>query len=154
MRQILNSETKKGESQKGGESKRSKKGEVKKIEVDDEVAEAIRMFDMEDTTYEVFDHEVMINMTKQEKYYNPDPHYFESCQTHINWLMRGILLNWMTEVCVDLMFKRDTYYLSVNYLDRYLSKSTDVEKWQLQLVGTAALYIAQKMDELEPQKVY
>ena len=92
-------------------------------------------------------------MTKQEELFSPNPHYFSQCQTHLNWLMRAILLNWLTEVCVDLMFKRDTYYLCINYIDRYLSVKHDVEKWQLQLVGTSALYIAQKMDELVPSKV-
>ena len=40
--------------------------------------------------------------------------------------MRGILLNWLTEVSADFNFKRDTYYLSINYIDRYLSKKPGV----------------------------
>jgi hypothetical protein len=40
--------------------------------------------------------------------------------------MRGILLNWLTEVSADFNFKRDTYYLAINYIDRYLSKEPGV----------------------------
>jgi len=85
-------------------------------------------------------------MKEKEKLYYPNPHYFERHQKHINWLMRGILLNWLTQVCVDLMMNRDTYYIAVNYIDRYLSKNHHIKKLDLQLIGTTALYIAQKME--------
>lgn len=70
------------------------------------------------------DSEVIVLMIKTEKNYAPDAHYFNHQQPNLNWLMRGILMNWLTEVCVDFMFKRDTYYLAVNYIDRYLSKKS------------------------------
>ena len=36
--------------------------------------------------------------------------------------MRKILVNWLQEVNTEFQFKRETMYLAVNYLDRYLSK--------------------------------
>ncbi len=45
--------------------------------------------------------------------------------------MRGIVLSWLMEICVDLMMNRDTYYIAVNYIDRYLSKNHHVKKLEL-----------------------
>ena len=70
-------------------------------------------------------------MTKAQKVYQPDPHYFQLYQPELNYRMRAILLNWLTGVCVDLTFKRDTYYLCINYIDRYLTKKHNIEKYQL-----------------------
>jgi len=36
--------------------------------------------------------------------------------------MRLILINWLMEVSTEFMFKRDTFYCAVNYIDRYMSK--------------------------------
>lgn len=41
---------------------------------------------------------------------------------------------------------RETFYMGVDYLDRYLSRTTGVKKSQLQLVGITALFIAAKME--------
>lgn len=49
--------------------------------------------------------------------------------------MRSILLDWITEVCEVYHMHRETYYLAVDYLDRYLSVQTGVVKSQLQLIG-------------------
>lgn len=35
--------------------------------------------------------------------------------------MRAILLDWMMEVCTEFKMKRETYYLAVCYVDKYLS---------------------------------
>ncbi len=35
--------------------------------------------------------------------------------------MREILIDWMIEVCEEFMLKRETLYLSVNYIDRYIT---------------------------------
>jgi len=89
--------------------------------------EELANFDQEENIQ--IDSDLIILMIKAEKYYAPDAHYFNNQQPHLNWLMRGILLNWLTEVCFDFMFKRDTYYLAINYIDRYLSKTQGIKKW-------------------------
>lgn len=35
--------------------------------------------------------------------------------------MREILVDWLTEVSEEFMLKRDTLYISVNFIDRYLT---------------------------------
>lgn len=37
--------------------------------------------------------------------------------------MREILIDWMTEVCEEFMLKRETLYISVNYIDRYIQEA-------------------------------
>ena len=36
--------------------------------------------------------------------------------------MRAILMDWMQQVCMEHMFKRETYHLACYYVDRYLIK--------------------------------
>ena len=42
--------------------------------------------------------------------------------------MRIILLDWMMEVCMELMIKRETLYMAVYYVDRYLSMVNNIPK--------------------------
>ena len=79
--------------------------------------------------------------------------YFLLKQVHINKMMRAILIDWMMEVCTEYQLKRETFFLSVNYVDRYLSKILNVPKQELQLVGVTSLYIASKMEEIYPPKI-
>lgn len=53
--------------------------------------------------------------------------------------MRAILLDWIIEVCEVYKMHRETYYLAMDYLDRYLSLQTGVVKSQLQLIGIYSL---------------
>jgi len=46
-------------------------------------------------------------------------------------MMRCILLDWMMEVCMELSMKRDTLYVAVNYVDRYLTMTSDLSKSKL-----------------------
>lgn len=41
---------------------------------------------------------------------------------------------------------RETYYLALDFVDRYLSIKHDIAKQRLQLVGTTALFIAAKTE--------
>jgi len=60
--------------------------------------------------------------------------------------MRSILLDWMMEVSMEYFLKRETYYLSINFLDRYLSIKKNIQKIELQLIGVTCLYIAAKIE--------
>lgn len=62
-------------------------------------------------------------------------------QTDINHSMRTILVDWLVEVAEEYKLDTETLYLSVSYLDRFLSQMS-VKRAKLQLVGTAAMYIA------------
>ena len=67
--------------------------------------------------------------------------------------MRSILLDWLSEVCEVYRLSRDTYYLCIDFIDRYLSFQSDVPKQQLQLLGITCLFIAAKIEEIYPPKM-
>jgi len=41
---------------------------------------------------------------------------------------------------------RETLYMCVDYVDRFLSRTSGIKKTQLQLIGITALFIAAKME--------
>uniref|UniRef100_A0A1A9X494 Uncharacterized protein n=1 Tax=Glossina brevipalpis TaxID=37001 RepID=A0A1A9X494_9MUSC len=67
--------------------------------------------------------------------------------------MRAILLDWLIEVCEVYKLHRETYYLAVDYLDRYLSTQKNVQKTHLQLIGITCLFVAAKVEEIYPPKI-
>lgn len=67
--------------------------------------------------------------------------------------MRAILLDWIMEVCEVYRLRRTTYYLAVDYIDRYLTLRPAVPKTQLQLLGVSCLFIAAKLEEIYPPKL-
>ena len=76
----------------------------------------------------------------------PNPNYMDK-QTHLDWRMRGILVDWMIEVHAKFRLLPETLFLAVNIADRFLSlRIVDIDK--LQLVGTTAMFIAAKFEEV------
>lgn len=68
--------------------------------------------------------------------------------------MRAILLDWLIEVCEVYKLHRETYYLAMDYIDRFLSLHNEpVPKNQLQLIGITCLFIASKVEEIYPPKI-
>lgn len=67
--------------------------------------------------------------------------------------MRAILLDWLIEVCEVYKLHRETYYLALDYLDRYLSTNISISKTYLQLIGITCLFIAAKVEEIYPPKL-
>jgi len=49
---------------------------------------------------------------------------------------------------VSEVFKlhRETLYMCIDYVDRFLSRTTGIKKSQLQLIGITALFVAAKME--------
>lgn len=68
--------------------------------------------------------------------------------------MRAILLDWLVEVCEVYRLHRETFYLAVDFLDRYLSVTTDMPKDRLQLIGVSCLFIGAKIEEIYPPKLH
>lgn len=62
-------------------------------------------------------------------------------QPDINDSMRSILVDWLVEVSEEYRLQSETLLLAVNYIDRFLSFMS-VVRAKLQLVGTAAMFIA------------
>lgn len=71
---------------------------------------------------------------------------YMTCQPEINEKMRGILLEWIAELHYKFKMFPETFYTVTMIIDKYLSKKS-VKKENLQLVGTAALFIAAKYEE-------
>lgn len=53
--------------------------------------------------------------------------------------MRSVLLDWLIEVCEVYRLHRETYYLAMDFLDRYLALTKNLPKTQLQLIGKPSL---------------
>ncbi|XP_020802019.1 G2/mitotic-specific cyclin-A isoform X2 [Drosophila serrata] len=98
-----------------------------------------------------YQRDILINFRESEKKHRPKPHYMRR-QNDINHNMRSILIDWLVEVSEEYKLDTETLYLSVSYLDRFLSLMM-VMRAKLQLVGTAALYIASKYEEIYPPEV-
>lgn len=67
--------------------------------------------------------------------------------------MRAILLDWLIEVCEVYKLHRETYYLAVDYIDRFLSRKKEQKKTHLQLLGITSLFVAAKVEEIYPPKI-
>uniref|UniRef100_A0A8C5LI41 Cyclin A1 n=1 Tax=Leptobrachium leishanense TaxID=445787 RepID=A0A8C5LI41_9ANUR len=70
-------------------------------------------------------------------------------QPDITPAMRTILVDWLVEVSEEYKLCCETIYLAINYLDRFLS-CMSVLRGKLQLVGTAAIMLASKYEEIYP----
>jgi len=68
--------------------------------------------------------------------------------------MRAILVDWLVEVHLEYGMKRETLFLAVSILDRYMcSTASPIPRERLQLCGITALLIAAKFEEIEPLDV-
>ena len=114
---------------------------VKSLTVEEEVKKWAKESNLNDISQEIYE-----NMLVNECISYPDAHYFDTKQTEINWIMRAVLIDWMIEVSEEFSLKRCTLQLAVSYVDRYLSLVANLQKSQLQLVGTTALFIAMKFE--------
>lgn len=68
-------------------------------------------------------------------------------QYDINEKMRSILIDWLIEVHDKFDLMKETLFLTVNLIDRFLSKQTVVRK-KLQLVGLVSMLLACKYEEV------
>ncbi|XP_011175503.1 cyclin-A2 [Solenopsis invicta] len=86
-----------------------------------------------------------------ESLHRPKPGYMKK-QPDITYSMRSILIDWLVEVAEEYRLQDETLYLSISYIDRFLSYMSVVRS-KLQLVGTAAMFIAAKYEEIYPPDV-
>eukprot|EP00026_Physarum_polycephalum_P007631 Phypoly_transcript_07696.p1 GENE.Phypoly_transcript_07696~~Phypoly_transcript_07696.p1 ORF type:complete len:434 (+),score=64.44 Phypoly_transcript_07696:88-1302(+) len=101
----------------------------------------------EDITYFGFDLRKHARMLRRrEAAYQPKPNYMK-WQPHVIPKMRMILLHWLSEVCEEFGYHRDTWNVAVNCVDRFLSCVPQIDRKKLQLIGVAAILVACKMEE-------
>ncbi|XP_060672933.1 cyclin-A1-4-like [Ziziphus jujuba] len=82
----------------------------------------------------------------------PSANFMERIQKDINANMRAILVDWLVEVSEDYKLVPDTLFLTINYIDRYLSDNLMSMKY-LQLLGIACMLIAAGYVEISPPDV-
>ncbi|KAK8678581.1 hypothetical protein V6N13_144078 [Hibiscus sabdariffa] len=82
----------------------------------------------------------------------PLPDYIEKVQKDVSTNMRGILVDWLVEVAEEYKLVSDTLYISVSYIDRYLSLNA-LSRQKLQLLGVSSMLIASKYEEINPPNV-
>jgi len=68
-------------------------------------------------------------------------------QTDINFDMRAILIDWIIDVHKNYRLLPETLFICVSIIDRYLTKK-QILRTRLQLLGTTALFIASKYEEI------
>jgi G2/mitotic-specific cyclin 1/2 len=76
----------------------------------------------------------------------PDANYLQHQRT-LRPKMRSILVDWLVEVHLKFKLLPETLYLSINIMDRFLSKEV-VQVDRLQLLATGSLFIAAKYEEV------
>lgn len=105
-----------------------------------------RFFEVEE-----YQEDILLYLREAEKRHRPKPLYMKK-QPDINQSMRTILVDWLVEVCEEYRLQNETLCLAISYIDRFLSFMS-VVRAKLQLVGTAAMFIAAKYEEIYPPDV-
>ncbi|RMZ00430.1 hypothetical protein D0860_07990 [Hortaea werneckii] len=91
--------------------------------------------------------EIFSYMRNLEKRMAPNPRYMEQ-QQEIQWSMRSVLIDWVIQVHGRFNLLPETLFLTVNYIDRFLSCKI-VSLGKLQLVGATAIFVAAKYEEVQ-----
>ncbi|CAF3011681.1 unnamed protein product [Rotaria sp. Silwood2] len=81
---------------------------------------------------------------------------------HLNFLdshplittkMRSVLFDWLIEVSEVYQLHRETYHLSIAYIDQYLCNTNNLPKNKFQLLGITSLFVAAKIEEIYPPRL-
>lgn len=96
-------------------------------------------------------YEYLHHMEKESKR-RPLPDYIEKVQKGVTVTMRGVLVDWLVEAAEEYKLGPDTLYLTISYIDRFLSLNA-VSRQRLQLLGVASMLIASKYEEIKPPHV-
>ncbi|GJN38230.1 hypothetical protein PR202_gb27253 [Eleusine coracana subsp. coracana] len=91
--------------------------------------------------------DIYMHLREAETRKRPSSDFMETIQKDVNPSMRAILIDWLVEVAEEYRLVPDTLYLTVNYIDRYLS-GNEINRQRLQLLGVACMLIAAKYEEI------
>ncbi|KAJ6409514.1 hypothetical protein OIU84_009084 [Salix udensis] len=80
------------------------------------------------------------------------PNYMREVQNDVSVNMRETLVDWLVEVAEEYRLVSDTLYLTVSYIDRFLS-SQALSRNNLKLLGVSCMLIASKYEEISPPNV-
>lgn len=92
-------------------------------------------------------------MRRKELKFTHDPSYLKR-HLNIEPQMRAILLDWLVEISYAYRLHRETWYLALEYMDRFLTCSKQQMRVdRLQLIGMTSLFLAAKVEEIYPPKL-
>ncbi|CAN6333908.1 unnamed protein product [Urochloa humidicola] len=97
--------------------------------------------------YPTFALDIYMLLRESESTKRPSTDFMETIQKDLSPSMRAILIDWLVEVAEEYRLVSDTLYLTVNYIDRYLSGNR-ISRQRLQLLGVACMLIAAKREEI------
>ncbi|PIO64070.1 cyclin domain protein [Teladorsagia circumcincta] len=98
-----------------------------------------------------FSDDIYRYMKHREIKVRPKANYM-SRQDDINPEMRAILVDWLSDVVQEYKMHQETLHLAVSLVDRTLSKFR-TNRDRLQLIGTTAMMIASKYEEIYPPEL-
>ncbi|CAD8140803.1 unnamed protein product [Paramecium octaurelia] len=96
--------------------------------------------------------EFMREQVKFEEIYSYQKNYLSN-QNEIQSHMVAILFDWLVDVAHSFHFKRETFYLSRNYIERFLHKQPNVSITKFQLIAVTSIFIAHKFEEIYPKTI-
>ncbi|SCU92644.1 LANO_0E01618g1_1 [Lachancea nothofagi CBS 11611] len=106
---------------------------------------------LDEDTYDLvmvveYSEEIFQYLHELEVKFQPHPRYMHF-QPELKWSYRSTLIDWIVQVHARFQLLPETLYLTVNIIDRFLSRKT-VTLNRFQLVGAAALFLAAKFEEI------
>ncbi|CAI4046400.1 B-type cyclin CLB4 SKDI_12G2440 [Saccharomyces kudriavzevii IFO 1802] len=106
---------------------------------------------LDDDTHDVvmvleYASDIFYYLRELEVKYRPNPYYMQN-QVEITWPYRQTMIDWLVQLHSRFQLLPETLYLTINIVDRFLSKKT-VTLNRFQLVGVSALFIAAKFEEI------
>ena len=101
-----------------------------------------KIFPEKEYFFDIFEHLLSI-----ESDFLPKFDYMNLIQNDINENMRNILLEWLFELHIKFKLSQETFLLTINIIDRYLSIKK-INRNKLQLLGIASMFISCKIEEI------
>lgn len=101
-----------------------------------------KIFPEKEYFFDIFEHLLSI-----ESDFLPKFDYMNLIQNDINENMRNILLEWLFELHIKFKLHQETFLLTINIIDRYLSIKK-INRNKLQLLGIASMFISCKIEEI------
>lgn len=117
------------------------------------VPKASKSFNNHETVSNQISDDILLSLTRIEPRFKLEINFLSKNHPQIRWEMRAVVADWLQEVCCHYFFKRDTWHIALNLVDRYLSKTQNEDPKKLQLLGATALFIAAKLDEVYTPKI-
>ncbi|XP_008787130.2 cyclin-A3-1-like [Phoenix dactylifera] len=136
-------------------SRAKKQAEARKVPLLDASASEEVRFEAEDPQMCAFyapDIYQYLRSMEVESKRRPLVNFIETVQKDVTANMRGILVDWLVEVAEEYKLFSDTLYLTVSYIDRFLSYNA-LSRQKLQLLGVSCMLIASKYEEISPPHV-